>query len=308
MKNMAEVKVGIVAVSRDCFPIELSRNRREKIFEEWTAQNLPVVEITTVVENEKNVLAALDELAAEGVNALVIYLGNFCPEGPETILAQKFHGPVMFCAAAEETKDNLIDGRGDAYCGMLNASYNINLRHLKVHIPEYPVGDAQDVVQIIQDFIPVARVLLSLSKLKIFSFGPRPQDFLACNAPIKPLYDLGIEIMENSELDLLDIFNKAKDDPNIDTIAEEMANELGEGNQYPDLLRKLAQYEVCLTRFYQDNLGASEYGIFAIKCWPSFEGFLDVSLVILILGSQAKESQSHVKWTFTAHYQNILLT
>ena len=26
--------------------------------------------------------------------------------------------------AAEERGDNLLDGRGDAYCGMLNASYN----------------------------------------------------------------------------------------------------------------------------------------------------------------------------------------
>ena len=30
----------------------------------------------------------------------------------------------MFFAAAEERGDNLLDGRGDAYCGMLNASYN----------------------------------------------------------------------------------------------------------------------------------------------------------------------------------------
>ncbi len=29
--------------------------------------------------------------------------------------------------AAEEREDNLLDGRGDAYCGMLNASYNLKL-------------------------------------------------------------------------------------------------------------------------------------------------------------------------------------
>lgn len=31
MKNMPEVKVGIVAVSRDCFPESLSVNRRKAI-------------------------------------------------------------------------------------------------------------------------------------------------------------------------------------------------------------------------------------------------------------------------------------
>ena len=49
-------------------------------------------------------------------------------------------------AAAEESGDNLCQGRGDAYCGMLNASYNLALRNIKAYIPEYPVGDARTVL------------------------------------------------------------------------------------------------------------------------------------------------------------------
>jgi len=180
---------------------------------------------------------------------------------------------VMFVAAAEETKENLIHGRGDAFCGMLNTSYNVGLRKLAPYIPEYPVGTAGEVADKISDFIPVARIINGLKKLKIFSFGPRPQDFLACNAPIKPLYDLGVEIMENSELDLYDIFLKAKGDPAVKDVVEDMAKELGKGNAYPDLLEKLAQYEVALTKFREDHLGASEFGVFANKCWPAFESY-----------------------------------
>ena len=55
----------------------------------------------------------------------------------------------------------------------------------------------------IADFVPVARAVIGVSNLKIITFGPRPQDFFACNAPIKGLYELGVEIEENSELDLL---------------------------------------------------------------------------------------------------------
>ena len=44
-----------------------------------------------------------------------------------TLLAKHFEGPKMFFAAAEERGDNLLDGRGDVYCGMLNASYNLKL-------------------------------------------------------------------------------------------------------------------------------------------------------------------------------------
>ena len=273
MINIPRVNPGIVAVSRDCFPVELSKKRRIRVVEECRKMGVPVVEIETVVENEKDCLKALEEAAAKKVNALIVYLGNFGPEGPTTLMAQKFDGPSMFVAAAEETQNDLINGRGDAYCGMLNASYNIGLRGLKPYIPEYPVGTPSEAAAMIADFIPTARVILGLKKLKIFSFGPRPQDFLACNAPIKPLFDLGVEIMENSELDLYDIFLSAKDDPEIRTVAAEMAKELGSGNKYPDILLKLAQYEVCLKRFMEKNLGASEYGVFANKCWPSFEKY-----------------------------------
>jgi L-fucose isomerase-like protein len=273
MKNIPKVKLGLVAVSRDCFPIELSRRRRTQVVAECRKAGLPITEIKTTVENERDVLAALEEIRVRGVNALVVYLGNFGPEGPTTILAHRFGGPVMFAAAAEETGEDLVGGRGDAYCGMLNTSYNVGLRKLRPFIPEYPVGTPAEVAAMMRDFVPVARVLLGLRRLKVFSFGPRPQDFLACNAPIKPLYDLGIEIMENSELDLYDIFLKARDIPGVKAIARDMARELGAGNRFPDLLAKLAQFEAALLDFMERNLGGSQYAVFADKCWPAFESY-----------------------------------
>jgi len=273
MKNLPVVKMGIVAVSRDCFPIELSKKRRQAVVAQCRKQNVPVVEIQTVIENEKDVLKALEEIQAKKINSLVIYLGNFGPEGPLTMLAQKAGMPVMVCAAAEETQKDLINGRGDAYCGMLNASYNLKLRKIIAHIPENPVGNAEEIAGKIKEFIPVARVIIGVKSLKIFAFGPRPQDFLACNAPIKPLYDLGVEVMENSELDLYDVYKSAEGNRKIPAIAKDMANELGKGNNYPDLLKKMAQFEAGLLNFYENNIGASKYAVFANKCWPSFEKY-----------------------------------
>jgi L-fucose isomerase-like protein len=273
MKNIPEIKMGLVAVSRDCFPKELALKRRKKLIEVCGNQKIPIIEINTIIENEKDVLKVLEEIKNNKINSLVIYLGNFGPEGPNTILAQKFDGPVMIVAAAEEDSNDLINGRGDAYCGMLNTSYSIGLRKLKPHIPSYPVGTAFELADKIKDFFPIARIILGLKNLKIFSFGPRPQDFLACNAPIKPLFDLGVEIMENSELDLYDIYLSAKDDKRIKDVAQEMAKELGHGNTYPEMLEKLAQFEIAMENFMESNLGASQYGIFANKCWPSFEKY-----------------------------------
>ena len=273
MNNVPEVKLGIIAVSRGCFPIELSRKRRDKVAEECKKKKLSIANIGTIVESEKDLAKALEELKSKGCNALVVYLGNFGPETPETLLIQKFDGPVMVAGAAEDTGKDLINGRGDAYCGMLNLSYNLNLRHLRPYIPESPVGTPGEVAEMIADFIPVARVLLGIKKLKIFSFGPRPQDFLACNAPIKQLYDIGVEVMENSELDLYDIFLKAEKNPEVKETAKAIALELGKKNIYPDLVAKQAQFEVALKKFMRENLGASEFGVFANKCWPAFEEY-----------------------------------
>ena len=273
MKNNEKIILGVVVVSRDCFPMKLAEKRRKMLIESCKNKNIPIFELKTVIENENDVLKVLDEINKNNINSLVIYLGNFGPEGPVSLLVQKFSGPSMIVAAAEEDQNDLINGRGDAYCGMLNTSYNIGLRNLNPHIHDYPVGIAEELAEKIKDFYPVARIILSIKKLKIFSFGPRPQDFLACNAPIKSLYDLGIEIMENSELDLYDIYQSHKNNAAIQSKANDMAKELGQGNSYPELLNKLAQYELALEDFMEKNLGASQYGIFANKCWPAFEKY-----------------------------------
>ena len=273
MNNIPANVLGLLAVSRDCFPIELSRKRRGLVSAACAAGKIPVVELETVVENEGDALKALEEIRAKKIGALVVYLGNFGPEGPATLLAQRFSGPVMVVAAAEETGKDLFNGRGDAYCGLLSASYNLGLRSLRVHIPENPVGTPAEIAAMIREFIPVARIYTGLKRLKIFSFGPRPYDFLTCHAPIKPLFDMGVEIMENSELDMYDVYLSKKGDPRIPGVAEDMAKELGKGNTYPDLLHGLAQFEIALLDFMEKNLGASEYGVFANKCWPSFEKF-----------------------------------
>ena len=267
MYNLPEVNLGIIAVSRDCFPIGLSVSRREAIVSKIKGE---IYECPVTVENEDDMLEAVADVYQNGCNALVVFLGNFGPETPETLIAQNFEGPCMYVAAAEGDGD-LIDGRGDAYCGMLNCSYNLGMRKLKAYIPEYPVGTADDIACFINDFIPVARAIIGVKNLKIISFGPRPQDFFACNAPIKGLYDIGVEIEENSELDLLVSYNAHANDERIPSVCEDMANELGiEGNNYPELLPRMAQYEITLMDWAQAHKGAREYVAFANKCWPAF--------------------------------------
>ena len=274
MNNIPKIKVGIVGVSRDCFPASLTINRRKALVEAY-AKKYDAADIyecpVTIIESEIDMVNALADIKEAGCNALCVYLGNFGPEISETLLAKHFEGPKMFCAAAEESQNDLADGRGDAYCGMLNASYNLKLRNVQAYIPEYPVGDAEDCADMINEFLPIARALVGLSNLKIISFGPRPMNFLACNAPIKQLYNLGVEIEENSELDLYESFLKHEGDERIPSIVKEMEEELGVGNKKPEVLPKLAQYELTLTDWVEAHRGYREYVTLTTKCWPAFQ-------------------------------------
>ncbi len=272
MTNIPEIKIGLVAVSRDCFPESLSVDRRKRLVEAYNAKysdgalyECPIC----IVESEIHMMQALEDVKKAGCNALCVYLGNFGPEISETLLAKHFDGPSMFIGAAEE--EDLVQGRGDAFCGMLNASYNLALRNVRAYIPEYPVGSAEQCADMIHDFIGIARAVVGLSKLKVISFGPRPLNFLACNAPIKQFYNLGVEVEENSELDLFESFNHHAGDKRIPEVAADMAAELGEGNKKPEILAKLAQYELTLLDWAEAHKGYREYVTLSGKCWPAFQ-------------------------------------
>ncbi len=266
LSNLPQVHLGLIAVSRDCFPVTLSQSRRQAIA---AAYGDGLYECPITIENEKDMLQAVADVQEKGCNALVVFLGNFGPETPETLIAKYFDGPCMFLAAAEGDGD-MINGRGDAYCGMLNCSYNLGMRHLKGYIPEYPIGTAEELAEKIRDFVPIARAIIGVKSLKIITFGPRPQDFFACNAPIKGLYDLGVEIEENSELDLLVSFQEHANDPRIGDVCADMAREMGEGHYYPDLNARMAQFELTLLDWAENHKGARKYVAFANKCWPAF--------------------------------------
>ena len=170
---------------------------------------------------------ALEDIKKAGCNALCVYSWKASDRRFLRHFLQTFRGTEDVHRSSRGTQD-IFAGRGDAYCGMLNASYNLQLRNVKAYIPEYPVGTAEECADMIHDFLPIARAVEGLNNLKIISFGPRPLNFLACNAPIKQLYNLGVEIEENSELDPFEAFNQHEGDERIPAVVKEMEEELGQ--------------------------------------------------------------------------------
>ncbi len=61
MKNIPDVKLGLIAVSRDCFPIALSEKRRAAIKAAYTGE---LYECPVTVENEADMLRAVADVNA----------------------------------------------------------------------------------------------------------------------------------------------------------------------------------------------------------------------------------------------------
>ena len=77
MNNIPKVKVGIVAVSRDCFPESLSVDRREALVKAYTDKfgaadiyECPVC----IVESEIHMVQALEDIKKAGCNLSLIHI------------------------------------------------------------------------------------------------------------------------------------------------------------------------------------------------------------------------------------------
>ena len=166
----------------------------------------------------------------------------------------------------------MINGRGDAYCGMLNCSYNLGMRHLKAYIPEYPVGTAEELADMIADFLPIARAVLGLKSLKIITFGPRPQDFFACNAPIKGAVRAGRG--SGGKLRAGSAGGLQQSTPTIPASpksARTWPTRWARASTTPDLLPRHGPVRADPAGLGREpTRAARQYVAFADKCWPAF--------------------------------------
>lgn len=274
MKNIPEVKLGIVVGSTDWLPAEIAVEKRGRLVEAYKAvygekdiHECPVC----ITDNEVSLKRAMKDVIKAECNALCIYYANYGPESSGTLFARGFDGPVMIFGAAEEGDEPFDRNRVDSLSGFVNACYALGLRKTDVYIPERPVGTTSQCVEMVHEFIPVARMLVAVRELKVIAFSPRPSSYLAAYAPSHLLYDMGIELSEYSELELLNSYGKHEGDRRIEKVVAEMEEELGtEGNKHPEILPKLAQYEITVSDWVRSHKGDRKYVSLTSTCWPAF--------------------------------------
>lgn len=274
MKNIPDIKLGIIVGTTDWLPADVATDQRVKLVETYKSvygeegiYECPIV----VTDNEVSIKRAMKDVLKAECEAVCLYWANYGPESAGTLLAQEFEGPVMMFTAADEGDDFAGRNRKDGISGFINACYALKLRKTNVYIPSNPMGTLEECAKMIQEFRVIARTLVAVKNLKVITFGPRPSSYLAASAPNHLLYDLGIELSEYSELELLNSYTKHEGDARIEKVAGEMAEEFGEkGNKYPAMLPKFAQYEVTVEDWIRNHKGNRKYVTMTSTCWPAF--------------------------------------
>lgn len=272
MKNIPDVKLGIVAGTTDWLPSEIAENNRRKLIEAYKAtygEDRIYECLIVITDNEVNIKRAMRDVMKAECNAVVLYWANYGPESSGTLFAQEFDGPVMMIAAAEEGPEPFIRQRTDGMSGFINACYALKLRQTNVYIPPKPVGTIEQCMELIHEYISIARTLIAVRNLKLISFGPRPSSYLASSATNHLLYDIGIEVSEYSELELLNSFEKHNGDKRIEKMVIEMETEIDE-NKTPDIIPALAQYEITVEDWIRNHKGNRKYVTMTSTCWPAF--------------------------------------
>lgn len=272
MKNVPDIKLGIIVGSTDWLPAEIAVENRKKLVETYKGKygEECIYECSiTITDNEVNIKRAMREVKKAECNAVCIYWANYGPESAGTLFAQEFDGPVMMIAAAEEGEEPYIRDRRDALSGIINACYALKLRNTNVYIPSHPCGTYVQCAEMIHDFSSIARTILAVIDLKLISIGPRPSSYLAASAPNHLLYDMGIEVSEYSELELFDSFKKHENDKRIEKTVAEMEQEL-EKIKTPEILPALAQYELTVDDWIRNHKGNRKYVTLTSTCWPAF--------------------------------------
>ncbi len=273
MKNVPDIKIGVIVGTTDWMPQDVAIENRQKliasfksVYGEEDLYECPIV----ITDNEVSIKRAMKDVKKAECDAVAMYYANYGPESAGTLFAQEFEGPIMFFAGAEEGTE-FQRSRKDGMSGFINACYALKLRKTNVYVPCSPVGTMSQCAEMIHEFYIIARTLVAIKDLKVITIGPRPSSYLAASAPNHLLYDIGIELSEYSELELLNSYQKHEGDARIDKVVAEMTEEFGEkGNKYPDVLPKMAQYEVTVEDWIRNHKGNRKYVTMTSTCWPAF--------------------------------------
>lgn len=211
---------------------------------------------------------AAEHLRREGVDGIVILPLDFGDERAAAKVAERLAVPVLLFATKEPPL--APDGArvSDSYCGTLTISVALHRRTIPFRFGGVVFPGEDTFRSEVATFARAAAVVSGLRHARLGQVGLRPTTFESvCFDEAQLISKFGQHVITCDLGDILtDMEELADDDPTVDAVARDIGATTAT-RPGPDQLRRLAEAEVVLTRFWQKH----KLSAMAARCWPTFQ-------------------------------------
>ena len=281
MKN-GKTCFGVIIGTRAYFNSELARDVRKQLLKTLAEGGYEYVILpedatptgSSSIETREDGLMVSQQFRAhrDEIDGIIVSLPNFGFEiGIINAISDANLGvPVMVQACDDENDKVDLDSRRDAFCGKIsvcNNLYQYGIPFTDTTLHTYSIYSPL-LLQDINKFAAVCRVVNGLRHCRIGQIGTRPLGFNTCRASEKLLQRSGITVVP---ADLSEIIFAAQkigdDDPKLKAMCERIRHYAQVPEAYREKLNLQAKFGVAVEKWIEAN----DVQAVAIQCWDSLE-------------------------------------
>lgn len=262
---MQAVHIGLVAIARTTFDMELAREVTAQTRQQLTTAGMTLVGADVIVTSAEEAEAAIDALANDPPDLLILLQATFADSTMTLKLASEINAPLLLWAVPEEHTGGRL--RLNSLCGVNLAAHA--LRRLG-HPYEYVYGAPDDsaVLEKILTTAKAAKVRKLLSRARIGRVGEHPAGFDTCKVDVeKVARQFGVEVVQ---MDLQnDVFAGARtaNSDDVKMTLDALDQRVG-GLDQLDL--KATQGTISAYLTLRERAKAEQLNGYAVRCWPEF--------------------------------------
>jgi hypothetical protein len=276
----ADMKIGILPLGRPTFDVDFANQKLSAMLAVLDASDHAVMGPRALLFDEAATRAAMSELAAEGVDQILILQVTFTDASMAVAIGAAFPLPLSIWSIPEPRAGGRL--RLNSFCGLNLASHALGLNDRPFSwLYAEPEGDISGKLEdmlagkrLVSPLMPAQippatdagkRVAKAVQGRRIARIGERPAGFQTCDYNPDALRSLaGVQV---DELELETLFSEARiaDRSATSLLKEQVASDVtGLAEVDQDQLDRSLRLKLGL-----DNLrSGGGYDAFAIRCWP----------------------------------------
>lgn len=281
-KNNKKMCFGVIIGTRAYFNSALAKDVRSHLLKTLDEQGYDYVILpedatptgSSSIETREDGLkcAKLFREHRDEIDGIIVSLPNFGFEiGIINAINDADLGVPVLVQACDDENDKVdLDSRRDAFCGKIsvcNNLYQYGIPFTDTSLHTYSIY-SDELVQDINKFAGICRVVNGLRHCRIGQIGTRPLGFNTCRASEKLLQKYGITVVPADLSEVIFVAQNISDaDPEYLDKAKAIAEYAAVPEKYAEKMPLVAKFAVAVERWRKDN----DCDALAVQCWDSLE-------------------------------------